>query len=105
MYRTYTSHEDSTRTRSVVGWQGVGALWWLAAACLSQVSSALVAEVQAEATLILRAKSGEKGLSKSPSSQLFNSKQNIIYYLPSVHKIWGRVNTVVLQAMHNHKFY
>lgn len=64
----------SLQTRSVVGWQGVGAVWWLTAACLSQISSVLVAKVQAEATLMLRAKSGEKGLSKSPGSQLLNSE-------------------------------
>lgn len=36
-------------------------MWWLAAAPLSQVSSALVAEVQTEATLMLGAKSGGGG--------------------------------------------
>lgn len=69
---------------------------WLAAARLSRFSSALVAEVQAEATLMLGAKSGGKGLSESPGGQLFNSEQDIIWYMPSVHEIWGRVNTVVL---------
>lgn len=47
------------RTQSGTGRQGVGAMWWLAAARLSQVSSVLVAEVQTEATLMLGAKSEE----------------------------------------------
>lgn len=70
---------------------------WLAAACLRQVSSVLVAEVQAEVTLMLGAKSGgKKGLSKSPGGRLFTPEQDIICYKPSVREIWGRVNTVAL---------
>lgn len=73
-------------------------MWWLAAAPLSRVSSALVAEVQTEATLMLgaRVEGGEKkrkGLRKSPGSQLFNPGQDIICYMPSVHEIWGRIHS------------
>lgn len=42
-------------------------MWWLAAAPLSRVSSALVAEVQTEATLMLGAKSGGGRKKKRPA--------------------------------------
>lgn len=74
-------------------------MWWLAAAPLSRVSSALVAEVQTEATLMLGARveggggGKRKDLRKSPGSQLFNPGQDIICYMPSVHEIWGRIHS------------
>lgn len=67
-------------------------MWRLDAARLSRVSSALVAEVQAEANLMPRAKSGEKGLSESSHGQSFNSEQAVICYMPSVCEIWSREN-------------
>lgn len=71
-------------------------MWWLAVGRLSDVSCALVAEVQTEPTLMLGATSAEKGHNKSPGSQLFNPEQDIICSVPSVHEIWGWVNNLVV---------
>lgn len=59
---------DSICTQSGAGGKGVGAMWCLAAACITQVSSVLVAEVQTEATLMLGTTQRErkKALSKFP---------------------------------------
>lgn len=38
----------------------------------------------------------KNALGKFPAGQLFNPGQDIICYMPSVHKIWGSVNTVGL---------
>lgn len=75
-------------------------MWWLAAIGLSQISIALMAEVQTMGSMILRAKNGKRGLCKSPGSQLFNPEQDIICFMPSVLGIWGTVDTV-LYMRHN----
>lgn len=50
---------------------------WLAAACLRQVSSVLVAEVQAEVTLMLGAESGGKKALVSPLAVDYSPQSKI----------------------------
>ncbi len=65
------------RTQSGAGGQGVGAVRWLAAARLRQVSSGLVAEIQTEATLMLGAKSGRKRPQSVPPVVNYSTQSKI----------------------------
>lgn len=69
---------DFMHTQSGAGWQGVCAVRWLADARFSRVPSALVAEVQAVANLMLGATRVEKGLGQFPCGQSFNPGQDVI---------------------------
>lgn len=78
-------------------------MWRLAAARLARLSCALVAEVQAEATLMLGTRSRETfSLVDPPAGQLFNPQQEIICDMPSAPEIWGRADTGAwCQEMHH----
>lgn len=82
------------RTEPGAGGQGVGAVWWLAAARLSQISGVLVAEVQAEATLMLGTASDKDRASVSSLLVNYSARGKKEFFMPSVREIWGSINSV-----------
>lgn len=82
------------RTEPGAGGQGVGAVWWLAAARLGQISGVLVAEVQAEATLMLGTASDKDRVSVSSLLVNYSARGKKEFFMPSVREIWGSNNSV-----------